>query len=102
MTVYMVVEIEVTDPDGYARYQPAARAALAQLGGKGRVIIRGGRDGTGKTESLEGDWMPERFVVVEFPDKAAADGFYYSPQYQEVLKLRLQSSRSKAFFVEGE
>lgn len=102
MTVYMVVDLEVTDPEAYARYQPAARAALARLGGSGRVIIRGGRDGSGKTESLEGGWMPERFVVVEFPDRAAADAFYFSDEYQSVLKLRLASSRSRAFFVEGE
>ena len=25
MTVYMVVDLEITDPEGYARYQPAAR-----------------------------------------------------------------------------
>ncbi|MEO8857787.1 MAG: DUF1330 domain-containing protein [Burkholderiaceae bacterium] len=102
MTVYMVVELEVTDPEAYARYQPEARAALARLGGRGRVIIRGGKDGSGKTETLEGDWMPERFVVVEFPDKSAAESFYYSTEYQEVLQLRLSASRSKAFFVEGE
>jgi uncharacterized protein (DUF1330 family) len=102
MAAYLVVEIEVTDREAYARYRPAAQAALAKLGGGGKIIIRGGTDGTGKTESLEGGWMPERFVVVEFPDMDAAKAFYHSPEYQEVLKMRLGSSRSKAIFVEGE
>ena len=102
MPAYMVVEIEVTDQEAYARYRPAAQSVLATLGGSGRVIIRGGKDGSGKTESLEGGWMPERFVVIEFPDMERAKGFYYSAEYQEALKMRMGSSRSKAFFVEGE
>ncbi len=102
MPAYMVVEIEVTDQKAYALYRPAAQAVLAKLGGSGRIIIRGGKDGTGKTESLEGGWMPERFVVIEFPDMARAKAFYYSPEYQETLKMRVGSSRSKAIFVEGE
>jgi uncharacterized protein (DUF1330 family) len=102
MPAYMVVEIEVTDKEAYALYRPAAQAVLAQLGGSGRVIIRGGKDGSGKTESLEGGWMPERFVVIEFPDMQSAKAFYHSVQYQEALKMRMASSRSRAFFVEGE
>jgi uncharacterized protein (DUF1330 family) len=99
MTTYLVVEIEVTDPDLYAEYRAAAQSALADLGGGGRIIIRGGRAGTAKTESVEGDWNPERFVVVEFPTEEAARSFYYSERYQEALKLRLASSRSKAMLI---
>ena len=102
MAAYLVVEFEVTDPEAYARYRPAAQAALAKLGAGGRVIIRGGSDGAGATESVEGGWLPERFVVVEFPTMEAAKAFYYSPEYQEALRLRLGSSRSKAILVEGE
>ena len=102
MSVYMVVEIEVTDKVAYAGYRSAAQSVLAALGERGRIIIRGGTDGTGKTVSLEGGWMPERFVVVEFKDMATARGFYDSPEYQQALKIRQASSRSKAFFVEGE
>ena len=102
MSAYLVVEIEVTDPVAYEEYRNQAKAALATLGGGGKIIIRGGRDGTCHTESVEGDWMPHRFVVVEFPDMATAKSFYFSETYQEVLKMRFASSKSKALFVEGE
>jgi uncharacterized protein (DUF1330 family) len=102
MPAYLVVEIEVTDKEAYERdYRPTAQAVLAKLGGGGRIIIRGGRDGVGATESLEGGWMPERFVVVEFPDLDKAKAFYFSKEYQAALKLRQGSARSKAIFVEG-
>jgi uncharacterized protein (DUF1330 family) len=101
MTAYLVVEIEVTDKAAYEQYRSAAQSSLASLGG-GRIIIRGGTDGTGKTEAVEGGWMPQRFVVVEFPDMAHAKEFYYSEGYQRALKLRQASSRSKAMFIEGE
>lgn len=102
MTAYLVVEIEVTDKEAYEKYRSAAQSSLASLGGGGRIIIRGGTDGTGKTESVEGGWMPQRFVVVEFPDMEHARKFYYSEDYQRALKLRQASSRSKAMFIEGE
>ena len=102
MPVYLVVEIEVTDKEAYALYRSTAQAVLAKLGGGGKIIIRGGRDGTGKTESLEGGWMPERLVVVEFPDMERARSFYYSAEYQAALAMRQKSSRSKAIFVDGE
>lgn len=102
MPVYLVVEIEVTDKEAYQLYRTKAQAVLAKLGAGGRIIIRGGRDGTGKTETLEGGWMPERLVVVEFPDMESARSFYFSEEYQTALKMRQSSSRSKAVFIEGE
>lgn len=102
MTTYLVVEIEVTDPAVYEQYRALAQSALADLGGGGRIIIRGGRAGTARSQTLEGDWSPERFVVVEFPSYEAASNFYFSDRYQEALKLRLASSKSKAMFITPE
>ena len=102
MSAYMIVEIEVTDKEAYEKYRASAQSTLAKLGGGGRIIIRGGKDGTGATESIEGNWLPQRFVVVEFPDIEQAKKFYYSDDYQAALKLRQASSRSKAMFIQGE
>src|SRR5688572_10872510 len=99
MPTYLVVEIEVTDPVVYAEYRALAQSALADLGGGGRIVIRGGHAGTDRTEVLEGGWNPERFVVVEFPTYEAAHSYYFSERYQEALKVRLASSVSKAMFI---
>ena len=42
----------------------------------GRFIVRGG-----EMEVLEGDWDTRRIVVIEFPDMAAARGWYESEDY---------------------
>src|SRR6516164_9279108 len=59
MAAYIVVQVDVKDPARYADYRTMVPPTLAKYGG--RFIVRGGR-----TETLEGDWSPKRFVVVEF------------------------------------
>jgi uncharacterized protein (DUF1330 family) len=61
----------------------------------GRFIVRGGNG-----ESVEGA-APKRVVVIEFPDKATAKRFYNSPEYQEILKIRLSASSGRLFLVDG-
>jgi hypothetical protein len=39
----------------------------------------------------EGEWPFQRFVVVEFPSREAAEAWYRSPAYQKILPLRLKS-----------
>ena len=55
----------------------------------------------GRLETLEGDWKPERFFIVEFPTFEQARSFYYSKEYQESVRARFASSVGKAILVEG-
>ena len=36
-----------------------------------------------------GEWAHARFVIVEFPSREAAEGWYRSPEYQNIIGLRL-------------
>ena len=46
--------------------------------------------------------MPyERIAMLEFPSRAAAEGWYHSPDYQRILPLRTQSGRSQFILVDG-
>jgi len=95
MAAYLVADIAgIDDTASYDEYRKHTPGAIAQFGGK--FIVRGG-----KTESKEGDWNPHRFVVIEFPDMAAARRFYHSPEYQKILPLRLKASQGKVLLVEG-
>ncbi len=94
MPAYFVAEVEVTNPGGYEPYRALAGASIAQYGG--RFIARGG-----KAELLEGSPEPQRVVIVEFADAAAARRWYNSPEYQAALPLRLANSRGRALIVEG-
>jgi len=94
MTAYVIADITVTNPDGYAPYRPLAGASVAQYGG--RFIARGGT-----VEPLEGGWKPSRVVIIEFPSMDAARKWYHSPEYQHALKIRLENSTGRVILTEG-
>jgi uncharacterized protein (DUF1330 family) len=94
MAAYVVAQVTVTKPEAYAEYAKLAAPAIAKHGGK--YLVRGG-----KTESLEGSWLPSRFVVVEFASVAAAKAFYNSVDYQAARQKRLGAADFHMFVVEG-
>ncbi|MSP48296.1 MAG: DUF1330 domain-containing protein [Alphaproteobacteria bacterium] len=93
MPAYIIGEIEITDPDAYKRYTARTPDVIAKYGG--RFVVRGGNG-----EAIEGA-APNRVVVIEFPDRAAARRFYDAPDYQEILKIRLGASKGRMILVDG-
>lgn len=81
MAAYVIADVKVSDPEQYARYMALSPAAIAAAGG--RFIVRGGAH-----ESLEGPWRPNRLVILEFPDVAAARAFYDSQLYRHARDVR--------------
>jgi uncharacterized protein (DUF1330 family) len=94
MPAYLILDIHVEDPEEYAAYRERAPATLEAYGG--RYLVRGGPH-----EVVEGDWNPERVVVVEFPSVERAREWYESPEYQEIVGLRLRAAPSNTVLVEG-
>lgn len=94
MTAYVIAEVDVTDPDQYARYRAAVPASLDAHGG--RFVARGG-----ETALLEGDGEPSRVVVIEFTDVEAARRWYDSPEYAEARALREGAAVMRMICVEG-
>ncbi len=84
MPGYVVVGVDVHDPEAYRAYQQQVPATLEQYGG--RFVVRGG-----EFEALEGQ-PPPRLVVIEFPSVEQARTWYASPEYQAILPIRLQHS----------
>uniref|UniRef100_UPI003B5193AF DUF1330 domain-containing protein n=1 Tax=Roseovarius indicus TaxID=540747 RepID=UPI003B5193AF len=68
-------------------------ATLAPFGG--RFIIHGG-----EVTELEGAWQGD-LIVIEFPDGAAARGWYTSPAYRAILPLRTAHSKGPAIVIPG-
>lgn len=99
MAAFLVFEISITDRKEYDRYRASARPILDRHGGK--FIARSVEGSEGRIETLEGDWRPERFFIVEFPSWDAARAFYYSKEYQESVRARFASSVGKAILVDG-
>ena len=94
MAAYALVNVEVTDPVGYAEYKKSVPATIAAFGG--RFLARGDA-----VEVLEGKSSPKRLVILEFPDIATLRSWYYSPEYQELLDLRKRAATSDFVIVEG-
>ena len=94
MTAYVIVDIEVTDPEGYKEYAKMAPETVNLYGGK--YIARGGHN-----ETLEGDWQAKRLVILEFPSVEQAKRWVNSPEYAPARKLRHQYARSNMVVVEG-
>ena len=94
MTAYVIVDIEVTDPEGYKEYVKLAPEAVKLYGGK--YIARGGPN-----ETLEGDWQAKRLVILEFPSVEQAKNWLNSEEYAPARKLRHQYARTNMVVVEG-
>ena len=94
MAAYLIYDAVVTDPQKYENYKSLAPAAIAAYGGK--YVVRGG-----KHESVEGDWKPNRMVMLEFPTYAKAQEFWNSPEYTSARKSREGAAVAKAVIVQG-
>jgi uncharacterized protein (DUF1330 family) len=90
----MIVHLEVLDPTAYAEYSKAVPATIAAHGG--RFLVRGGA-----VEVLEGEFMPKRVVVLEFPDVDTAKGWYRSPEYAPLIAMRKRAARGSFYMVTG-
>jgi uncharacterized protein (DUF1330 family) len=95
MAAYFIVDIkEITDPQMYEQYREGVGPTLQQYGGK--FLVRGGA-----YETIEGDWQSQRLVILEFADVEQFKRWYNSPEYSELLKLRLKVSTTRAVVVQG-
>ncbi len=94
MAGYIVVDVEITNPDEYQTYAKQTAATLEPYGGK--FIVRGGN-----AETLEGEWKPKRFVVIEFPSLEQAKAWYDSPGYSSIIGIRHRSANSRMILVQG-
>lgn len=94
MAAYVIVDVKVNDTELYESYKKLTPATLAAYDGK--FIVRGG-----KTEILEGNWQPGRFVILEFPSVDRAKEWWHSEIYSEAKAIRQKASETQMIVVEG-
>ncbi len=94
MSAYVIVDVEITNPEGYEEYKKLSPATVKQYGGK--FIARGGH-----AETLEGDWKPGRLVIIEFDSLEKAKAWVNSPEYAPARAMRHQYAQSRMVVVEG-
>ncbi len=94
MSAFVIVEIEIRNPETYERYKQLAPPSIAAYGG--RYVVRGG-----EVETLEGEWKPKRLVVLEFPTVDLARAWWASSEYAEGKALRHSCADTKMILVPG-
>jgi uncharacterized protein (DUF1330 family) len=94
LAAYVIADIDVHDAQPYEEYKRIAPPSIAAYGG--RYIVRGG-----ETTILEGDWIPRRCVVLEFPTVEQAKAWWDSAAYQPAKALRRSCSQSHMILVAG-
>lgn len=91
---YIMGQLNIADPEAYKAYATQVPAIVRRFGGT--YLVR-----AGKVETLDGNPIAERNVVIEFADRAAAETFYRSADYQEILGIRLANSTGFIVLVDG-
>lgn len=94
MPAYLINDMEVTDPDAFRTYAEMSPPTVARYGG--RFLARGGA-----VDLLEGDRLPKRLVIIEFPSVERARAWLDSPEYAPARRLRHAAARSNIVVVEG-
>jgi uncharacterized protein (DUF1330 family) len=94
MKAYLLVRVNVKNPEQYGEYLKRTPALIARFGGQ--ALVRAGRK-----ESLEGPEESRRLVILEFPSMEQAKAFYQCKEYQEAKKIRQSASEGELVLVEG-
>jgi uncharacterized protein (DUF1330 family) len=91
---YLVLDFSINDLAGFSRYIAEIPAQIARHGGK--YIVRGV-----PPTPVEGDWTPERMVIIEFPSRENAEGFLSDPDIQDLFRIRHKTTISRLVLVDG-
>ena len=94
MKAYLVLDLAVNDFAGFRTYIAQIPAFIAKHSGK--YIVQGV-----VPTPIEGDWTPERMVIIEFPDRTHAEAFLGDPQIQDLFKIRHATTTSRLVLADG-
>ena len=94
MSAYIIASVQVSDAAQYEQYKHLSSLAMQVHGA--HVCVRGG-----PVEVLEGDWRPERVVVLKFPSAADARAFNASTDYDAARRSRDGAAVMRMVLVEG-
>ena len=91
-SAYIIANVSVTDPERYAEYRRLSSLAMQAHGAQ--VCVRGGA-----AEVLEGDWRPDRVVLLKFPSAEQARAFDQSPEYAAARQARAGAAMMRMVLI---
>jgi uncharacterized protein (DUF1330 family) len=98
MTGYVIFDVGPSDRAAMGPYLEKAFDTITAHGGKllartNNIDVRESTHGVG--------WKPSRILIIEFPSMEDAKAWYESPEYQEILPIRLNFGKDNMVIVEG-
>ncbi|WP_164934284.1 DUF1330 domain-containing protein [Bradyrhizobium guangzhouense] len=90
---YVINEISVSDPAGFASYATQEGALIDKFGG--RFLSRGG-----KTAVVAGE-LPKRVTIYVFDSLERAQAWRDAPEQKQLVAIRDKASSFRSFIVEG-
>ena len=95
MSYYSILDVTPTSEDWIPDYLPVANQLVAKHGGK--YLAR-----TASHEQVEGEPKEAGLrIVLEWPNKEAAQAFMADPDYAPHLEARTKGSVSHHYLIEG-
>jgi uncharacterized protein (DUF1330 family) len=94
MRAYLVLDLTIHSYPRFAPYIAAIPAFIARH--RGQYIVQGV-----EPTVIEGDWRPQRVVVIEFPSRQNAEAFLADPECQRLFRLRHKTTTSRLLLVDG-
>jgi len=94
LTVYVIVQLKMTDRAAYDRYQARFLDVFKKF--SGRLL-----SADESPEVLEGVWDRDKLVLMSFPDDAAFRAWADSTEYLEISKDRKAGAQGIVLLAKG-
>lgn len=94
MSYYFIVRINIIDPAEYQKYIDKAGEIFKRYHGEYLVV-------DDEPVVLEGSWDYDRTVLIRFDSRKDFWDWYYSEDYQQILKYRLDAAECSAILAKG-
>ena len=100
--IFVVLDITVNDTIMYEQYRIKVEPIIKKYGGK--YLVRSGgmafdKDPDKKVIPGEGNWNPNRLIILEWKSMEELQKFMSSDEYQNVAELRKNSASTKSVIV---
>jgi uncharacterized protein (DUF1330 family) len=94
MPVYFYANIRVKDEAEYEKYLARVDEVFEKYKGEYLVVDE-------SPELLEGSWDFTKSVLIKFESREEFRRWYYSEEYQQILKYRLRGADSDVVLLHG-
>jgi len=94
MSGYVIVNIDVKNPEAYKEYIDKVKPIVEKFGGE--YLVR-----AGEYKVIDGEWKYPRTIIIKFSSYEKALEWYNSEEYQPVKPIRLANSVANGIIIQG-